>query len=206
MILYHPAGELHAQSFDKTAVDLFRIELDPARLRYASHPDLSMDGRDFRGGLPVGLAFKLYQEFREPDAVSHLAIEGLGLELIAALARDSQRRETRSRQPQRWLSQAHELIKSHFLEKLVLGNIAQTVGVHPVTLAREFRRHYECTPGDMVRRERIDFACRQLRNPKESIAEVAISAGFCDQSHFAKTFKKLIGITPAEYRANYRLH
>jgi AraC family transcriptional regulator len=206
MILYHPAGELHAQSFDKTAVDLFRIELDPARLRYASHPDLSMDGRDFRGGLPVGLAFKLYQEFREPDAVSHLAIEGLGLELIAALARDSQRRENTSRQPQRWLSQAHELIKSHFLEKLVLGNIAQTVGVHPVTLAREFRRHYECTAGDMVRRERISFACRQLRNPEESIAEVAISAGFCDQSHFAKTFKKLIGITPAEYRANYHLH
>ena len=206
MIVYHPAGELHAQSFDKTAVDLFRIEVNPARLRYASHTDLSMDGRDFRGGLPVGLASKLYQEFREPDAVSHLAIEGLGLELIAALARNSQRREKRSRQPQRWLSQAHELIKSHFLEQLVLGNIARTVGVHPVTLAREFHRHYECTAGDMVRRERISFACRQLRNPEESIADIAISAGFYDQSHFAKTFKKLTGITPAEYRANYRLH
>ena len=205
MILYHPAGELHAQSFDKTGVDLFRIEVTPARLRYASHPDLSMNGRDFRGGLPVGLAFKLYQEFREPDAVSHLAIEGLGLELIAALARDSQRRENSSRQPQRWLSQAHELIKSHFLEQLVIGNIARTVGVHPVTLAREFRRYYECTAGDMVRRERINFACRQLRT-QESIADIAISAGFYDQSHFAKTFKKLTGLTPAEYRANYRLH
>lgn len=206
MILYHPAGELHAQYFDKTAVELFRVEVNPARLRYASHSDLSMDGRDFRGGVPVGLAHKLYQEFREPDAVSHLAIEGLGLELIAAIARDSRSRENTSRQPQRWLSQAHELVRSRYLEHLTLGDIARTVGVHPVTLAREFRQYYDCTVGEMVRRERIGFACRQLVKPKESLADIAIAAGFFDQSHFAKTFKKLTGITPAEYRASHRQH
>src|SRR6266513_4404083 len=65
MILYHPAGELHAQYFDNTAVELFRVEVNPARLRATSHPDLSMNGRDFRGGVPIGLAHKLYQEFRE---------------------------------------------------------------------------------------------------------------------------------------------
>lgn len=205
MVLYHPAGELHAQYFDKTAVDLFRVEVKPARLRDASHPDLCMEGRDFRGGLPVGLAHKLYLEFREPDAVSHLAIEGLGLELIAAIARDS-RRENTSRQPQCWLSQAHDVVKSRFLEHLTLGDIARTVGVHPVTLAREFRQYYDCTIGEMVRRERIGFACRELLKPGESLAEIAISAGFYDQSHFARTFKRLTGITPAEYRVNYRLH
>ena len=188
------------------AVDLFRVEVNQARLRYASHSDLSMDGRDFRGGLPVGLAHKLYQEFREPDVVSHLAIEGLGLELIAAIARDSRRPENTSHQPQRWLSQAHDVVKSHFLEHLTLGDIARTVGVHPVTLAREFRHYYDCTIGEMVRRERIGFACRELLKPDESLAEIAIAAGFYDQSHFARTFKKLTGITPAEYRVNYRLH
>src|SRR5437016_8456202 len=55
MVLYHPAGELHAQYFDKTAVDLFRVEVNPARLRYASQPSLSMDGCDFRGGGSVSL-------------------------------------------------------------------------------------------------------------------------------------------------------
>ena len=105
-----------------------------------------------------------------------------------------------------WLSQAHELIKSRFLEHLTLGDIAHTVGVHPVTLAREFRHHYDCTVGELVRRERIGFACRELLKPDESIADIAIAAGFYDQSHFAKTFKKLTGITPAEYRVSYRLH
>jgi len=206
MVLYHPAGELHAQYFDRTAVDLFRVEVNPARLRYASHSDLSMDGQDFRDGLPVGLAHKLYREFSEPDAVSHLAIEGLGLELIAALARNRQRSENQSRQPQRWLSQAHELIKAHFLEHLKLGDIAQTVGVHPVTLAREFRHHYGCTVGELVRRERVGFACHQLLESNVSLADIAMTTGFCDQSHFARTFKRLTGITPAAYRVNYGLH
>jgi len=203
MILYHPAGELHAQSFDQTAVDLFRVEVTPTRLRYPTHPDLSIEGRDFRGGAPVGLASKLYQEFQEPDAVSHLAIEGLGLEFIAALARESKCRSRTSPKPARWLAQAHELVRSRYLEHLTLDDIAGAVGVHPVTLAREFRRQYGCTVGELVRRERIGFACRALLKPAESIAAVAISAGFYDQSHFAKTFKRLTGMTPASYRARF---
>jgi AraC family transcriptional regulator len=206
MVLYHPAGELHSQYFDHTAVDLFRVEVNPGRLRYASHSDLSMDGRDFRGGLPVGLANKLYQEFREPDVVSHLAIEGLGLELIATIARASRRGESTLRQPPRWLRQARDVVKSRFLEHLTLGDIAGSVGVHPVTLAREFRHNYDCTVGELVRRERIGFACRELLKPHESLADIAIAAGFYDQSHFARTFKKLTGVTPTEYRLSHRQH
>ena len=205
MILYHPAGEVHAQVFDKTAVDLFRIEVNPDRVRYPSHPDLSMPGRDFSGGLSVGLAHKLYREFREPDAVSHLAIEGLGLELIATLARASERGRNISRQPQPWLKQAYELIGSRYLEHLMLNDIASEVGVHPVTLAREFRRHYDCTVGELVRRKRISFACSELLKRDASVADVAIAAGFYDQSHFVRIFKKLNGISPAEFRTNWRL-
>jgi AraC family transcriptional regulator len=136
--------------------------------------------------------------------VSHLAIEGLALELIAAIARHSHRSGNISREPAEWLRHAHELIKSRFLEHLPLGDIARTVGVHPVTLAREFRHHYNSTIGDMVRRERISFACRQLLKSEESLTNIAIAAGFYDQSHFAKTFKRLIGTTPALYRASFR--
>ena len=204
MILYHPAGELHAQYFDNTGVDLFRIEVNPARLRITNHPDLLIGGCDFRDGAPIGLARKLYQEFREPDEVSPLAIEGLGLELIAAIARDSRNCETISRQPPGWLRRAHEMIKARFLEHLTLKDIAADVGVHPVTLAREFRHHYQCTVGEIIRRERIGFACRELVRSGKPLADVAISSGFYDQSHFARTFKKTVGITPTQYRANRR--
>jgi AraC family transcriptional regulator len=138
--------------------------------------------------------------------VSYLAIEGLVLELIAAIARESQSYKNILHGPAGWLKQAHELIKSRFLESLTLGDIAHSVGVHQVTLAREFRRYYDCTVGDMVRRERISFACRQLLKPEESLTNIAIAAGFYDQSHFAKTFKRLIGMTPAQYRVNFGPH
>jgi AraC family transcriptional regulator len=205
MVVCHPAGELHAQYFNHTAVQLFRVEVNQARLEHVSQINLGLECCDFRGGQAVGLAGKLYQELCEPDALSYLAIEGLGLELIATIARQTRSR-TETRQPPPWLRQAHELIKSRFLEQLTLGDIARIVGVHPVTLAREFRRHYDCTVGDMVRSERIGFACRELLTSEEPLASIAISAGFYDQSHFARTFKKLTGITPAEYRLSCRLH
>ena len=200
-IVYHPAGELHAQSFDTSAVDLFRIEV-----RYPSYSDLSVAGCDFRGGAAAVLASKLYREFQEPDEVSHLAIEGLGLELLAALARDSQRGKKMTRHPPDWLGRAYELVKANYLQNLTLIDVAEPVGVHPVTLAREFRRHYQCTVGDLVRRERIAFACRALAKTETSIAGVAACAGFYDQSHFAKVFKRLMGMTPRSYRDRFSSH
>jgi AraC family transcriptional regulator len=67
-----------------------------------------------------------------------------------------------------------------------------------------FRQYYGCTIGEMVRRERIDLACRELLKPEESLTAIAMTAGFYDQSHFAKAFKRLTGVTPAQYRARYR--
>jgi AraC-like DNA-binding protein len=202
MLIYHPAGELHAQRFD-TAVQLFRIEVDPARLEDRSQNAFCLERpADSRCGLANNLARKLYQEFRAPDAVSHLAIEGLALELIAAIARLSHRLDNNLRRPPLWLRQAHELIKSRFADPLPLSEMARIIGVHPVTLAREFRRYYHSTIGEMVRRERIEFACREILKPDAKLTDVAISAGFYDQSHFAKTFKQIIGVTPGQYRAN----
>jgi AraC family transcriptional regulator len=205
-IVYHPAGELHSQRFDRARVRLFRIEINQVRLGNVASMQINPQALDRRAGPAINLAHRLYQEFREPDEVSHLAIEGIGLELIVAMARQRCNGARISPQPPQWLRQAHELIASRFLEQLTLGDIARTVGVHPVTLAREFRNHYNCTVGDLIRRQRIDFACRQLAKPNQTLTNISISAGFYDQSHFAKTFKRLMGISPSQYRANFVSH
>jgi AraC family transcriptional regulator len=205
MLIYHPAGELHSQSFDQTAVRLFRIEVNYQRLQDMSQADFRLESpADSRSGLVNSIAHKLYQEFCAPDAASRLAIEGLALELIAAVARLSSRRDNTPSHPPRWLTQAHELIKSRFAEALTLSEMARAVGVHPVTLTREFRRYYRSTIGEMTRHERIEFACREILKPGAKLTDVAISAGFYDQSHFAKTFKQIMGVTPAQYRAIFQ--
>jgi AraC family transcriptional regulator len=72
--------------------------------------------------------------------------------------------------------------------------------VHPVHLAQAFRKFYHCTIGDHVRSLRIDFACRQLTMTKLPLSEIALLAGFADQSHFTRTFKEALGLPPSQYR------
>jgi len=203
MLIYYPAGEIHSQHFDKTGAQLFCVEIVPTGagelrdvIRSLAQPSYS------RGGLVNVLARKLYDEFCAPDAISQLAIEGLAIELVAATARRSQSSKSAPRQPPRWLIRAHELVRAQALDSFVLGDIASAIGVHPVTLAREFRRFYGCPVGETVRRARIEFACQELLKPQASLADVAVSAGFYDQSHFSRRFKEITGITPAQYRGN----
>jgi len=95
------------------------------------------------------------------------------------------------------------LIEQRFQERLPLASVAKRVGVHPVHLARTFRRVHQITFASYVRQLRIDFARRQLLGPA-TLSDIACAAGFCDQSHFSRCFKRHTGFTPAEYRASLR--
>jgi AraC-like DNA-binding protein len=95
------------------------------------------------------------------------------------------------------------LLRDRFAEPLTLDEIAGAVGVHPMHLTRVFRRHFRCTIGDMVRRLRIDFACRQLSSTDDALVEIALAAGFSDQSQFCRTFRRLTGMTPTGFRSAF---
>jgi AraC family transcriptional regulator len=47
---------------------------------------------------------------------------------------------------------------------------------------------------------RIEYACNELATTESPIVDIALSAGFCDQSHFTRTFKRLTGLVPSQYR------
>ena len=54
--------------------------------------------------------------------------------------------------------------------------------------------------GEYLRRLRLDFAAREIANTETLLGEIAIAAGFADQSHLTKTFKAYFGLKPSEYR------
>jgi AraC family transcriptional regulator len=140
----------------------------------------------------------MYQEFRQADEASVLAIEGIALELAAAFGRASS--SLSERHPPRWLVHARELLHARFSDPLSLSEIAAEVHVHPVHLARVFRRVYGSTVGEYVRRLRVEFASQQLLTSDSPLSAIAHQAGFSHQSHFSTTFKRFVGATPAEYR------
>jgi AraC family transcriptional regulator len=203
MLVFHPSGEVHSQHFNEGPGRLFRVEMSHGLLeRVREHRVALDDAVEFHDGSLPWLAAKLHQEFREMDEVSPLAIEGLALEIVAEAARRSLRAS--GPKPPRWLEQAREIIHARAFERLTLAAVAETVGVHPVYLAREFRRHYRSPVGEYVRRLRIEFACREISRTDIPLVEIAMACGFYDQSHFSKTFKRLVRVTPAEFRRAFR--
>lgn len=97
-----------------------------------------------------------------------------------------------------------EVVHDCFNQRLSLGDIAESVGVHPAHLARAFRKRYGCSVGNYVRRLRVNFAADELRSGDHSLSQVALKAGFYDQAHFNRCFKRKFGIPPGVYRATYR--
>ncbi len=81
-----------------------------------------------------------------------------------------------------------------------LVTLAAIAGVHRVHVARAFRDHLGCTVGDYVRRLRVRCACELLTATAVPLTDVAMRAGFFDQSHMTRVVKRFLGVTPASLR------
>lgn len=197
MLAFHPPEEVHAQYVDREEVWSFNVEISLPWARRFAESGLTFD-RPFEstGGQAAGLALRLFDEFENFDASSPLIVEGLTLELLGICDRQS-RSETAV---PRWLRRVSELLRERCAASWNLADVAAEAGVHPVYLAGAFRRHLGCTVGQFVRQQRILLACRQLVVTSNSIAEIAATTGFADQSHFNRVFKRHVGLTPATYR------
>ena len=198
---FFPSGETHCFEIDLTASRSFGIDVGARWLDRARSYSITLDYSErSHGGITAQMLMRLYGEFHHMDEASPLAIEGHVLELLAAMSR--RQPNTKDRVPPRWLRQAEEFLRAHFSEHLSLVMVSDSVGVHPVHLAREFRKHYACTAGEYVRHLRIEYACREIGRGTSSLAQIASAAGFSDQSHFSKVFRRSTGMTPAAYRAS----
>lgn len=201
--IYRPPDELHADRFHDAGAQCLTVEIRPELLeRIREYAPILDDSRDFYAGKTAWLAAKLYGEFVLMDAAAPLSVEGLTLELMAEASRAHGK--VLERKPPRWLEHARELLHARFSDPLTVDSIAKSIGTHPVHLARTFRRAHGCTIGEYVRQLRIEFACVAIVNSNASLAEIAVSSGFYDQSHFSRLFKQKMGITPSEYRLAFR--
>lgn len=94
-----------------------------------------------------------------------------------------------------------EHIRSHYDRELSIGELAAIAQLPPSRFVRLIKRIFQVTPGQLVIKIRMQAAIAQLRESDASIAEIALSCGFCDQSAFTRRFKAVTGLTPLRYRA-----
>ena len=130
-----------------------------------------------------------------------LDLDGLAAELTAEVAGDLERQHGR---PPRWLLQCREALRED--NRYTVGNhglckLAQELGLHPVYLARAFRSHFRCSPGEFARQHRLQRAAGLLARSRLRLIDVALDCGFFDQAHLTRSFRARFGMTPGDYRS-----
>ncbi|MFC6672194.1 helix-turn-helix domain-containing protein [Marinobacterium aestuariivivens] len=90
-------------------------------------------------------------------------------------------------------------LDEHATEEVSLDTLCDRSGYSPGHLIRAFRQHFGLTPHAYQINRRIQFGQQELKDGKP-IVEVALNAGFNDQPHFQRTFKRLVAATPNQYR------
>jgi AraC family transcriptional regulator len=196
MLVFHPPGECHAEDHD-SAVASLNVELNGAWLRRIAELVAPLDQPAEFGGDEIAAAgVEILRELRRDDRDSVLGIEGLTFEVLAASAR---RKQTVDKRAPRWLRDACDVLSTQ-LDVVSLRAFAAQAGVHPVHFAATFRRFLGCSLGEYQRRRRFEYARQRLADRSMTVAQIAVDAGFADQSHLTRTFKRFSGMTPSAYR------
>jgi AraC family transcriptional regulator len=90
-------------------------------------------------------------------------------------------------------------IDAHIGEHISLDDLARQAGISRFHFARQFRLSTGESPMAYLRRVRIERSKSILQSRETTIAEVAATLGFSDQSHFTRTFGRMVGVSPGSF-------
>jgi AraC family transcriptional regulator len=138
-------------------------------------------------------ALRLLAEVRQWEHASPLAIESIFAELLA----DASRQPTRLHHDA--LQRVLERLEAEHAPPPSLAELAAIAGLHPVYLARAFRKRHGLSPSDYLRKRRLHRAVSLIAQQR-TLARAAATLGFVDESHLHRAFVAEFGMTPGAFR------
>lgn len=112
--------------------------------------------------------------------------------------------ETRKKANPYVIEQSKVYIDRNIFRNILVADVASFVGLSPEYLGRLFKSVQGMTLHNYIQREKIEAACNILRFSDRSISDIAIAIGFASHSNFGQVFRKWKGMSPTEYRNQYR--
>lgn len=198
-VIAKPSGEKHANDVGPKGARCLVVELTDEKIREmegiarpCAAPRVQVNSPASRTGL------RIVRELRQPDALTPVALEGAALQLLVELSRHS---PPSYRGEPTWMKRVLELLHGTSPGELRLSSLAAAIGVHPVHLARTFRRAQGCSIGEYARRLQMERAMDMLVRTRTPLSEVAVAAGFYDQSHMARAIRRETGMSARQIRA-----
>ncbi|MDQ6770880.1 MAG: AraC family transcriptional regulator [Gemmatimonadota bacterium] len=198
-VIFHCPNEAHANVVGRHGTASLNVELTDEAWRELTTdmvPSCEIIGRALSGDVEW-MALTAWREFHLDDSASTLGLD----EAVAMLCAEVKASHARGIfEPHRRLDRCTDFLRANATSALRLGDVARIAGVHPMYLARLFRKRYGYSMGEFVRRQRIAWACDQLSRDSGTISAVALRAGFADHAHFTRTFRRITGCAPRWYR------
>ena len=91
-------------------------------------------------------------------------------------------------------------INQNFKEELSLSKLANTFGLSPSYLSRQFKQSTGINVTEFIKSRRIDFAKNLLAKTNKNITEISFDVGFNNIAYFVSVFKEIVGMTPKQFR------
>jgi AraC family transcriptional regulator len=204
-LIFNPAGTTHRDSFLLANGHFLAISISDQSLRVAMDwAALPTAATAFVSGGGVNTALRVVQQCAAPGLASYSTMEAMCWELLSTMSGVNLWPAKDQSSTPSWIGRARDLLRDRCSDSLQITEMAQQLGVHPVYFARAFRQVFRCTPGEYRMRCRLREAMALMRNAALPLSDIALRAGFFDQSHFSTSFREHFGIPPQAYRR--RLH
>ncbi|MGZ7040111.1 MAG: helix-turn-helix domain-containing protein, partial [Thermoanaerobaculia bacterium] len=181
-VVVHPAGVEHALRFHAGGCSFLRIDLVLSRVRLPGSPRLLT----LRADDPLITRFT--HELRASDAARDTALRAAVLRLVAKLESGDAAGPV--------ADSARRFIEANYHDRIALRDVALSLKIDPVRLAREFRRAYGWTVGEAIRAARVRHAASMLCDSACEMREIAAACGFFDASHLIRSFERTHGVKP----------
>ena len=197
-VIFHD-HESHTNEVGPDGTASLNVELDPELWRELTGggPSFAEIAGRVLGGDIEWPALRVWRAFHQPDSTAVLGVEEASVVLFSS-SRTAHARGVF--EPHARLDRCLEYLRTHPTTLHRLAEVARVADVHPMHLAKLFRRRFGCSMGEFLRRRRIALACERLAVSGDSIAAIACDTGFADHAHFTRTFGRVAGCTPRWYR------
>jgi len=153
----------------------------------------------------ASLMLALHADLEDSSPAGPLYGESLGVALAHYLIRRYSVRAPRQLEyqggmPTVRLNRVIDFMRQNYANEIRLEELAHLAGMSPHYFCELFKNSAGLSPHQYFLRCRIDRAKEFLRSPEFTVSRVAKATGFADQSHFTKVFRRIVGMTPTQFR------
>lgn len=195
----HPQQGL-AWSYDMLFIDPMWLQgLEQRELQQIHIPYLLSERKNAACTLQMEQTMQALMHGREP-LETETALISL-VQLLTGAEDGDQKHQLTLQTDRKYVGIVQDYLQEHFLRPILLEELEQITSISRFHLIRLFKQWQHLPPHAYQNLLRINYAKNELHRQRP-IVEVATEAGFYDQSHFTRMFRRVVGVTPRQYRVS----